>query len=198
MFRKAATNGDTTDLEECTSSVTSYISKCINDMTISKSITTHSVDDRKSPFRAGDKDALRTARAKLSQAIREAKHAHSQRIHGHFQSSSDTWHALNSFYARFEAQNDVTVRKTIPPLEDKVLCLTTADVRKTLCRVNQWKAAGPDNIPGRVLRECAEQLVDVFTDTFNISLSKAVVPMCLKTTTIIPMPKKSRVSCLND
>ncbi|KAK3506254.1 hypothetical protein QTP70_001746, partial [Hemibagrus guttatus] len=70
MFRKAATNGDTTDLEECTSSVTSYISKCINDMTISKSITTHSVDDRKSPFRAGDKDALRTTRAKLSQAIR--------------------------------------------------------------------------------------------------------------------------------
>ncbi|KAK3507840.1 hypothetical protein QTP70_001340 [Hemibagrus guttatus] len=42
MFRKAATNGDPTDLEECTSSVTSYISKCIDDVTISKSITTHS------------------------------------------------------------------------------------------------------------------------------------------------------------
>ncbi|KAK3516391.1 hypothetical protein QTP70_010485 [Hemibagrus guttatus] len=78
--------------------------------------------------------------------------------------------ALNSFYARFEAQNDVTVRKTIPSLEDQVLCLTTADMRKTLCRVNPQKAAGPDNIPGRVLRECAEQLVDVFTDIFYISL----------------------------
>ncbi|KAK3507012.1 hypothetical protein QTP70_000565 [Hemibagrus guttatus] len=31
MFREAATNGDTTDLEEYTSSVTSYISKCIDD-----------------------------------------------------------------------------------------------------------------------------------------------------------------------
>ncbi|KAK3550714.1 hypothetical protein QTP70_003971 [Hemibagrus guttatus] len=97
--------------------------------------------------------------------------AHTQRIHGHFQSSCDTrrmWQCilsitnyrtalpacdsdaslldvLNSFYARFEAQIDVTVRNTIPPPEDQVLCLTTADVRKNLCRVNPWKAAGLDN-----------------------------------------------------
>ncbi|KAK3538416.1 hypothetical protein QTP86_001761 [Hemibagrus guttatus] len=38
--------------------------------------------------------------------------------------------ALNSVYARFEAQDDMTARKTIPPLEDQVLCLTTADVRR--------------------------------------------------------------------
>ncbi|KAK3523213.1 hypothetical protein QTP86_022937 [Hemibagrus guttatus] len=161
---------DTTDLEEYMSSVTSYISKCIDDVTISKSITTRSnqkpwmtakvcalLKSRDSAFRAGDKDALRAARAKLSRAIREAKHTHSQRIHGHFQSSGDTrrmWQGtqsitnyrpaspacdsdaslpdvLNCFYARFEAQNDLMVRKTIPPPEDQVLCLTTADVRKT-------------------------------------------------------------------
>ncbi|KAI5102839.1 gastrula zinc finger protein XlCGF28.1-like [Silurus meridionalis] len=106
--------------------------------------------------------------------------------------------ALNDFYARFEVQNNVVARKTIPPPTDQVLCLTTAEVRKTLCRVNPRKAAGPDNIPGRVLRECAEQLADVFTDIFNISLSSNVVPTCLKTTTIVPVPKKSTVSCLND
>ncbi|KAK3534925.1 hypothetical protein QTP70_002009 [Hemibagrus guttatus] len=49
-----------------------------------------------------------------------------------------------------------------------------------------------------MLRECAEQLADVFTDIFNISLSSAVIPTCLKTTTIIHVPKKSPVSCLND
>ncbi|KAK3548417.1 hypothetical protein QTP70_012738 [Hemibagrus guttatus] len=65
-------------------------------------------------------------------------------------------------------------------------------------RVNPRKSAGPDNIPGRVLRECAEQLADVFTDIFNISLSSTVVPTCLRTTTIVPVPKKSTVSCLND
>ncbi|KAK3545720.1 hypothetical protein QTP70_011351 [Hemibagrus guttatus] len=189
MFREAATNGDSINLEEYTTSVTSYISKCINDVTVSKTITTlsnqkpwmtaevHSLlKSRDSAFRAGDKAALRTARAKLSQAIREAKHKHAQRIHGHFQDSGDSrrmWQgiqvitnykttpsacdsdaslpdALNDFYARFEAQNNVAARKTIPPPNDQVLSLSTADVRRTLCRVNPRKSAGPDNIPGRV------------------------------------------------
>ncbi|KAL0180344.1 hypothetical protein M9458_025786, partial [Cirrhinus mrigala] len=71
-------------------------------------------------------------------------------------------------------------------------------VRKTLSRVNPRKAAGPDNIPGCVLRDCAAQLTDVLTDIFNTSLSQAVIPTCLKSTSIIPVPKKSPVSCLND
>ncbi|KAK3556895.1 hypothetical protein QTP70_022390 [Hemibagrus guttatus] len=44
----------------------------------------------------------------------------------------------------------------------------------------------------------SEQLADVFTDIFNISLSSAIVPTCLKTTTIVPVLKESTVSCLND
>ncbi|XP_059808685.1 uncharacterized protein LOC132382480 [Hypanus sabinus] len=60
------------------------------------------------------------------------------------------------------------------------------------------KAAGPDNIPGRVLGGCADQLADVLSDIFNISLHSAVVPMCFKAATIIPILKKSSVSCLND
>ncbi|KAK3525720.1 hypothetical protein QTP70_006752 [Hemibagrus guttatus] len=105
--------------------------------------------------------------------------------------------ALNDFYAWFEAQNSVAARKTIRPLNDQVLCFSTAEVKRTLCRVNPCKSAGPDNIPGRVLRECAEQLADVFTDIFNISLSSTIIPTCL-TTTIVPMPKTSTVLCLND
>ncbi|KAI5085277.1 hypothetical protein C0J45_3294, partial [Silurus meridionalis] len=163
-------------------------------------------------------------RARLSRAIREAKRPHAMKIHDHFQDSGDTrgmWQgiqaitnykttspacdrdpslpdALNDFYARFEVQNNVVARKTIPPPTDQMLCLTTAEVRKTLCKVNPLKSAGPDNIPGRVFRECAEQLADVFTEIFNISLSSNVVPTCLKTTTIVPVPKKSTVSCLHD
>ncbi|KAK3542680.1 hypothetical protein QTP86_032711 [Hemibagrus guttatus] len=78
MFREAATNTNTTDLEEYTSSMISYISKCIDDVTISKSITTSNqklwmtakvhalLKSRDSAFRVGDKDALRTTWAKLS------------------------------------------------------------------------------------------------------------------------------------
>ncbi|KAI4902346.1 hypothetical protein NFI96_004702, partial [Prochilodus magdalenae] len=227
----------TTDLEEYTSSVTSYIGKCIDDVTVSKTITTRPnqkpwmtaevralLKARDSAFKAGDKAALRKARAKLSRGIREAKRAHGQSIHSHFRDSGDTrrmWQgiqaitnyrttppacdsdaslpdALNHFYARFETQNSVAARKTTPPSDDQVLCLTAADVRKTLRRVNPQKAAGPDNIPASVLRECADQLTDVFNDIFNISLSSATVPTCLKATTIIPVSKKSSVSCLHD
>ncbi|KAK3529728.1 hypothetical protein QTP86_000815 [Hemibagrus guttatus] len=47
--KEAATNGNSINLEEYTTSVTSYIGKCIDDMTISKTITTrHPPNDQKS------------------------------------------------------------------------------------------------------------------------------------------------------
>ncbi|KAI4892579.1 hypothetical protein NFI96_008375, partial [Prochilodus magdalenae] len=74
--------------------------------------------------------------------------------------------------------------------------LTPTDIRSSV--TPRRDAGGDIEIPARVLRECADQMTDVFTDIFNISLSSATVPTCLKATTIIPMPKKSSVSCLND
>ncbi|KAI5099295.1 hypothetical protein C0J45_11434 [Silurus meridionalis] len=53
MFMEAATNSDFTNLEKSTSSVTTYIGKCINDITIFKTITTRSnqkaMDEQKGP-----------------------------------------------------------------------------------------------------------------------------------------------------
>ncbi len=43
-------------------------------------------------------------------------------------------------------------------------------------------------------KHCAEQLTDVLTDIFNISLSHAVVPTCFKSTTITPSTKE--VTCV--
>ncbi|KAI4900497.1 hypothetical protein NFI96_007889, partial [Prochilodus magdalenae] len=211
MFREAATSGDSINLEEYTESVTGYISKCIDDVTVSKVITTHPnqkpwmtaevrvlLRTRDKVFRSGDKAGLRTARAKFSQAIREAKRTYAKKIHSHFQDTADTRRMWRGIQAVTNYKTiSPTSRKTTPLPTKQALCLSTADVRKTLLRVNPRKA-GPDGIPGRVLRECADQLADVFTDIFNISLSTAVVPTCFKTTTIIPVPKKSTVSCLND
>lgn len=64
-------------------------------------------------------------------------------------------------------------------------------------RVNPWKATTPDSKPGRVLRECADQLADVLPDIFNVPLSITAVPTCFKATAIIRVPKRSSVSCLN-
>ncbi|KAK1805749.1 hypothetical protein P4O66_002011 [Electrophorus voltai] len=111
-FKEAATDGGTVNLEEYTASVTGYISKCIDDVTVSKTITTRPnqkpwmtaevrmlLKTRDSAFRAGDRAALRKARVKLSRVIREAKRAHVQRIHGHFKDTGDTRHMWEGIQA---------------------------------------------------------------------------------------------------
>ena len=79
-----------------------------------------------------------------------------------------------------------------------VITLSAADVSKTYKQDNIHKAAGPDRLPGRVLRACADQLANVFTDIFNLSLSESVIPTCFKQTTIVPVPKNTKITCLND
>ena len=38
----------------------------------------------------------------------------------------------------------------------------------------------------------------MFTDIFNLSLSQSVVPTCFKMVTIVPVPRKTKVTSLND
>ena len=91
---------------------------------------------------------------------------------------------LNYFYARFEASNAETCMSASVVLDDCVITLSAADVSKTFKQVNIHKAAGPDGLPGRVLRACADQLASVFTNIFNLSLSESVIPTCFKKTTM--------------
>ncbi len=49
-----------------------------------------------------------------------------------------------------------------------------------------------------VLRSCADQLAGLFTSIFNESLATSVVPTSFKKSVIIPVPKNSKPSCLND
>src|SRR4029434_8673418 len=86
------------------------------------------------------------------------------------------------------------------PLEpcSHTLTVQAQEVRRVLRAVNPRKAAGPDGVTGRVLRDCADQLAGVFTNIFNQSLSQCLIPTCLKSTTIIPLPKKTTASTPND
>jgi hypothetical protein len=81
--------------------------------------------------------------------------------------------------------------------DDCAITLSIADVSKTFKRVNIHKVAGPDGYPGWVLRACTDQLASVFTDIFNLSLIDSVIPICIRQTTIVPVPKKAKISCLN-
>ena len=101
---------------------------------------------------------------------------------------------LNTFFARFK---DDTGSPTRPTPKDSGLLFSVADVRQ-FKHVNTHKAAGPEGIPSRVLRACADQLAGVFTDILNLSLSQSAVPTCFKMATIVPVHKKAKVTELND
>jgi hypothetical protein len=79
-----------------------------------------------------------------------------------------------------------------------VITLSVANVNKTFKQFNIHKAAGPDGLPRRVLRACSDQLAGVFTDIFNMSLIESVIATCFKQTTIVPVPKNTKATCLND
>ena len=179
---------------------------------------------RANAFRAGDVSGLRTARTNLSCSIRKVKQDYTHRITSHFRDSRDAqslWQGiqpitdykptpqscesnisllnnLNSFFACFEAQNNTCPQKTPPPPHDQTLCLSAASVKRTLSAINIRKATGSDDIPGHVLKDCTEELKDVFTNIFNTFLRQVVVPSCFKAATIIPVSKKSAPSCFND
>uniref|UniRef100_A0A673ZE27 Reverse transcriptase domain-containing protein n=1 Tax=Salmo trutta TaxID=8032 RepID=A0A673ZE27_SALTR len=105
---------------------------------------------------------------------------------------------LNHFYTRFEASNTEACMRASAVLDDCGITLSVVDVSKTFKQVNILKAAGPDGLLGRVLRACADQLAGVFTDIFNMSLIESVIPTCFKQTTIVPVPKNTKATCLND
>jgi len=75
--------------------------------------------------------------------------------------------ALNLFFARFDNHPRVGA-STAPSREDPALILQHHRVSSTL-RSNT-KAAGPDRMPGRTLKACADQLTGVLTNIFNLSL----------------------------
>ncbi len=180
--------------------------------------------ERDTAFRSGDRVLYSAARADLKRGIREAKAAQRRRIEDCFQCNNprQVWQGvqhmtnyrpsnfsatdvdtslaeeLNHFFARFEVEPTGTAKTHPPAHSSHFITVEEHEVWRTMRAVNLRKAMGPDGVSGQVLRDCAGQLAGVFTKIFNQSLSQAAVPSCLKTSTIIPVPKKNTISCLND
>ncbi|KAL0159464.1 hypothetical protein M9458_043189, partial [Cirrhinus mrigala] len=211
MFKQAATYNNTTDLQEYAETVTAYINKCTEDVTVTKTITVRAnqkpwmtgevyrlLKARNVAFRTGDEASLKTARANLSRGIREAKRQYSRGISNHFKDSRDTrslWRGIQT----------ITDYKPPPQTCDSTISLLNTffarfEVQNSTSAQKTPPPPGDQckEIPQQDLRDCAVELTDVFTDIFNISLNQAVVPTCFKATTIIPVPKKSSPSCFND
>uniref|UniRef100_A0A1A8PUX4 Reverse transcriptase domain-containing protein n=1 Tax=Nothobranchius rachovii TaxID=451742 RepID=A0A1A8PUX4_9TELE len=120
---------------------------------------------------------------------------------------------LNGFYCRFEERNVTPLLHssiaaaatphldTLTPLSSKsqaAFLVKEEDVCNIFRRQNVRKAPGPDGVTPSCLRTCAVQLAPVFTTIFNRSLELCEVPSCFKSSTIIPVPKKSSPTELND
>ena len=162
---------------------------------------------RDTAFRSGDAQAYSSSRADLKRGIKQAKHCHKLRIEEHFKNNSDPrrmWQGiqaitdykptnttpqnsdasfpdeLNSFYARFDRDNQEAAIKAVLTSDHQPLTLSSTDMCAALSRINARKAAGPDGIPGRMLRACAGQLTEVLTDIFNLSLAQAAPPCASK------------------
>jgi hypothetical protein len=72
---------------------------------------------------------------------------------------------------------------------DISLNVTTQIAIETLGTLNATKAAGPDELNNRVLKEARFHLAEVIPSLFNTSLRESFVPSQSKQSKIIPIPK---------
>ena len=184
----------------------------------------HKLQVKHDAFKANDKDKYKKARYEAENAIKTGKAKYRDKLEENLSTnnSKNIWQGLkaitnykpspknttatdtnlpdrlNDFYSRFDKLNTtspscITPSSSLPPF-----AVDEYVVRSMFQRLNSRKAAGPDNISPCLLKLCADQLSSVFTDIFNVSLSQCKIPHCFKKSTIIPVPKKSTASCLND
>ncbi|KAK3505621.1 hypothetical protein QTP70_021027 [Hemibagrus guttatus] len=117
---------------------------------------------------------------------------------------------LNEFYCRFEtagltphAPSEHLSTQPLTPLATPLspppaLRISEDDVRQIFLKQKRRKAPGPDGVTPAFLKTCADQLAFIFSQIFNRSLELCEVPACFKRSTIIPIPKKPKITGLND
>ena len=100
--------------------------------------------------------------------------------------------ALNEFYTPVNADIpplDVNLLPPFLPSNENVPAVESYQVCKKLQTVHSFKAAGPDNISPRILKEYAHVLAESITIIFNTSLASGVVLSIWKESNIVPIPK---------
>ena len=76
---------------------------------------------------------------------------------------------------------------------DEYLVTSENETRKEFLNVNANKAKGPDGLTGKILKTCASQLCHIYSH-----MSTSSIPNISKTSKIITVPKKEKVTTIND
>ena len=104
--------------------------------------------------------------------------------------------ALNTFFTSVFTKEDLTEIPTCvthqvnPALKN--VTLNREELLKKLSKLNPAKSQGPDGLHPRVLRECAESIVDPLLILFKQSLQLGQVPSSWKQGNITPIFKKGK------
>ncbi|KAJ8025928.1 Exosome complex component CSL4 [Holothuria leucospilota] len=94
-------------------------------------------------------------------------------------SAKDKANALNNQFCAVFTKEDM---KNFPDMPESVfpempkICIDQKGVENLLLNLNPNKAAGPDAIPAKILRECASSLAPVLTKIFQKSLDSGCLP----------------------
>ncbi|KAJ8416783.1 hypothetical protein AAFF_G00326610 [Aldrovandia affinis] len=133
--------------------------------------------ERDTAFASGDQAVVKTARYELRRTIRDTKRDYRVRLEGQLSNNDprSLWQGLhtitdfkkkpstavddatlpdklNNFFGCFEVNDSTPARAPTSADTSSALVLTEDEVRKEFMRVNPRKAAGPDEIPGRVIK----------------------------------------------
>ena len=176
---------------------------------------------------SGNRNELRNISRQLTGKIAEEKRKYKEKVERLFRTNSakDAWKGLktlcgfnskratpdadifdinqmNAFFARFD-NNDFSeefsnVVSTIRGNTYDRIVITEDNVRRSLNRVRPGKATGPDNIPARALKYCAEQLAPIFRQLFQDSLDQGLSPVRWKVSEVKPIAKITFPKVFND
>ena len=98
---------------------------------------------------------------------------------------------VNVFFSRFDTHNftDECERRLATYFSPGHVTITEEEVASRLRRIRVGKSAGPDRIPPKLLRKCADSLAPAVQPLFQESVDSSVVPVLWKTACIVPIPK---------
>ena len=85
---------------------------------------------------------------------------------------------INEFKSVFTIEENKTLLKTTKHISRSIpdLEIRSEGIEKLLKNINSFKASGPDNIPNRILKECAKQLAPGLTSIYQKSIDTGTLP----------------------
>ena len=108
----------------------------------------------------------------------------------------DKANPFNSFFQSvFIVDSEASDFQNLSQLTDHVigdLSCSADEVAKLLQSIDVNKASGPDNIPPRILKECAMELALPLTNFFNFTLSRGNIPTDWKVANVVPIFKSGK------